>query len=139
MTKQEFVRMHQVGQMPKLVQVMIGKLYDAAFEAGRKEGYRQGVDAVALKQNEIYKRMYDEVYDKGARDATHRGSAAFTAAACKVLHRDFQFGAQRCSRVASGIAEELLGMLDPAETVREVREWGVSIDWDDSFYDVTEV
>lgn len=136
MTKQEFVRLHQVGQMPKLVQVLIGKLYDAAFDAGRKEGYRQGVDAVALKEKEIYQRMYDE----GARDATRRGSAAFTAAACKVLHRDFRFGAQRCSRVADGIAEELIGMLDPAETVREVREWGVNIEWDDSFYDaITEV
>lgn len=63
--------------MPKLVQVMAGRLYDAAFEAGRQEGYRQGVDAYIAKEAEVHKRLYDQ----GAKDANHWGSAAFTAAA----------------------------------------------------------
>lgn len=58
--------------MPKLVQVMAGRLYDAAFEAGRREGYRQGVEAYIAKQEEVHKRLYDQ----GAKDANHWGSAA---------------------------------------------------------------
>lgn len=135
MTKQEFVRANKVEQMPKLVQVLVGRLWDAAQAEGETVGYRKGVDAVTKKQEEIYKRMYDE----GARDATHRGSAAFSAAVCKVLHQDFRFGAQRCKRVVDGIAEELIGMLDPAETIRELREWGVKIEWDDEFWEEAEV
>lgn len=127
MTKQEFLRANRVNQMPKLVQVMAGRLYDAAFEAGRKEGYRQGVDAVALKEQEIHKAMYEH----GAQDATHRGSAAFTVAACKVLRRLYKFGPKRLKTVVDGIAEELMGMLDPAEAVREVRSWGIHIEYDD--------
>ncbi len=82
MTKQDFIRQNKINQMPRLVQVLAGRLWDAAFEAGRAEGYRQGVDAVALKDAEIHKRMYDE----GAKDANHFGSALFTAAACCVMH-----------------------------------------------------
>lgn len=128
MTKQEFIRANQVSQMPKLVQVLIGRLYDAAFEAGRKEGFRQGVDEVARKEHAIYQRMYEE----GVTDANRRGSAAFAVAACRVLHHaPYRFGKDRMQRVVNGIAEELLGMLDPAEAVREVRSWGVRIEWDD--------
>lgn len=128
MTKQEFMRANQVNQMPRLVQVLVGKLYDAAFDAGQVEGYRRGVDAVADKSSEIYKAMYDE----GAKDATHRGNAAFLVAACKVLHRPpFRFGAGRMRSVVDGINDELIGMIDPAEAVREVRSWGIHIDYDD--------
>ena len=128
MTKQDFIRANQVSRMPKLVQVLIGRLYDAACEAGRKEGFRQGVDEVARKEQAIYQRMYEE----GVTDANRRGSAAFTAAACRTLHRaPYRFGKDRMQRVVDGIAEELIGMLDPAEAVREVRSWGVRIEWDD--------
>lgn len=57
MTKQDFIRQNKVSQMPRLVQVLVGRLYDAAFEAGRAEGFRQGVDAVAAKEQEIHRRM----------------------------------------------------------------------------------
>ena len=57
--------------MPRLVQVMAGRLYDAAFEAGRAEGYRQGVDAVAAKEAEIHQRMYDEGAKERIISAAH--------------------------------------------------------------------
>ena len=60
MDKQGFLRENKVHQMPKLVQVMAGRLYDAAFEAGRREGYRQGVDAYITKEAEVHKRIYDQ-------------------------------------------------------------------------------
>lgn len=128
MTKQDFIRQNQINRMPYTVQVLAGKLFDAAYEVGRVEGYRQGVDAVAEKSGEIYKAMYDE----GAKDATHRGSAAFVVAACKVLHRaPYRFGKGRMQKVVDGINEELIGMIDPAEAVREVREWGIYIEYAD--------
>lgn len=128
MDKKEFMRVNKVNQMPALVQVMAGRLYDAAFEAGRREGYRQGVDAVALKDHEIHMRFYEE----GTQDATRRGAAAYTVAACRVLHRPpFRFGKDRMNRISDGIAEELLGMLDPAAAAREVRSWGVNVEWVD--------
>ena len=67
MTKQEFIRENGVNRMPYLVQVLAGRLYDAAFEAGKAEGFRQGVDAVAIKEQEIHRAMYE----RGAQDATH--------------------------------------------------------------------
>lgn len=33
--------------------------------------------------------------------------------------------------VVDGINDELIGMIDPAEAVREVRSWGIHIDYDD--------
>lgn len=113
--------------MPITVQVMAGRLYDAAYEAGRNEGYRQGVDAVAEKEKDIYKAMYDQ----GVKDANHRGSAAFTVAACLVLHKLYGFGKSRLRRVADAIGDELIRMLDPADAVRQVRQWGIHIDYDD--------
>jgi hypothetical protein len=128
MTKAEFVKANNVGQMPKLVQVLVGKLWDAAFACGKAEGYRQGVDAVALKDHEIHMKFYEE----GTNDAIRRGAAAYTVAACRVLHRPpYRFGKDRMKRVSDGITEELLGMLDPAAAVREVRSWGVNIEWVD--------
>lgn len=127
MTKQEFVRANHVDQMPYLVQVLAGRLYDAAFEAGKAEGFRQGVDAVAIKEQEIHRAMYE----RGAQDATHRGSAAFVVAACIVLRRLHKFGKLRLNRIVDQIAEELMCMLDPAEAVRLVRSWGVHVEYDD--------
>lgn len=132
MTKQEFVRMHSVAQMPRVAQVLIGKLWDAAHEAGQAEGYRKGIDAVAREQEKIYTRMYEE----GAKDATKRGSAAFSAAVCKALHELYGFGAVRCGRVVDEVAKQLVGMIDPAETIRELREWGVEIEWEDPLEEV---
>ena len=127
MTKQDFIRQNQVNRMPMLVQVLVGKLYDAAYECGRAEGYRQGVDAVALKEQEIHRAMYEE----GAKDATHRGCAAFLTATCIVLKRLCGFGKMRLNRVTDAIGEELIRMIDPAEAVRLVRSWGIHIEYDD--------
>lgn len=127
MTKQDFIRQNQVNKMPRLVQVLVGKLYDAAFDAGMAEGYRKGVDAVAQKEQEIHKAMYEE----GAKDATHRGSAAFLVATCIVLKRLCGFGKNRLNRVIDAIGEELIRMIDPAEAVRLVRSWGIHIEYDD--------
>lgn len=129
MDKREFMRVNQVNQMPRLVQAMAGRIYDAAFEEGRNAGYRQGVDAVAKKQEEIYKLMYDE----GVHDIKKRLSVSFPAAFGKVLHRDFRFGAQRCNRALDAISEELRTMLDPAEAVKECEAFGFLLDWDDPF------
>ena len=43
----------------------------------------------------------------------------------------FRFGAGRMRSVVDGINDELIGMIDPAEAVREVRSWGIHIDYDD--------
>jgi hypothetical protein len=127
MDKQEFLRANRVSQMPKLVQVMAGRLYDAAFEAGRQEGYRQGVDAYIAKEAEVHKRLYDQ----GAQDANHWGSAAFIAAACSVMHQLAGWGGVRLKRFVDGIGEKLVGMIDPAELIKEVRGYGIRIEWDD--------
>lgn len=129
MTKQEFVRANHVDQMPRMVQVLVGRLWDAAQEEGEKVGYRKGVDAVAKKQEEIYKRVYDE----GVHDVKKLLSVSFPAALGKVLHRDYRFGASRCNRVLDGVSQELMGMLDPTDAVRECADFGLLIDWDDSF------
>lgn len=127
MDKQTFLRENRVNQMPKLVQVLAGKLYDAAFEHGKKEGYRQGVEAYIAKQEEVHKRLYDQ----GAKDANHYGSAAFTAAACKVMRRLCKWGRVRLKRLVDGIGEELMGMIDPAEAIAEVRKYGIKIEYDE--------
>lgn len=127
MDKKEFLRVNRVNQMPALVQVMAGRLYDAAYEHGKKEGYRQGVEAYIAKQEDVHKRLYDQ----GAKDANHWGSAAFTAAACKVMHRLAGWGAIRLKRLVDGIGEELVGMIDPAELIKEVRGYGIRIEWED--------
>lgn len=119
--------MNQVNQMPKLVQVLAGRLYDAAFEAGRAEGFREGVDAVAAKQEEIHRRMYDE----GAKDANHFGSALFTAAACVALHEMFGFGAKRLNRVCEKIRDYLVSELTPTRLIRRCAEFGIKIDYAD--------
>lgn len=113
--------------MPRLVQVMAGRLYDAAFEAGRKEGYRQGVDATIIKQEEVHR----AIYNQGAKDANHYGSAAFTAAACDVMHELFGFGTLRLKRMVDGIGERLINMIDPGEVIRRVRALGIHIEYDD--------
>ena len=127
MDKKEFLRVNKVNQMPALVQVMAGRLYDAAFEHGKQEGYRQGVEAYIAKQEDVHKRLYDQ----GAQDANHWGSAAFTAAACKVMHRLAGWGAIRLKRLVDGIGEELVGMIDPSATIAEVRKYGIKIEWDE--------
>jgi hypothetical protein len=127
MTKQEFMKANAVNQMPRLVQVMAGRLYDAAYEEGRAAGFRQGVDHVAEKQEEVYSAMYE----KGAKDATHRGSAAFTIAACMVLHDWYGFRKKRLNRVVDGIADRLLHMFSPSEAVELVRSWGVHVEYED--------
>lgn len=102
MDKQEFLRANRVSQMPKLVQVMAGRLYDAAFEAGRQEGYRQGVYAYIAKEAEVHKRLYDQ----GAQDANHWGSAAFIAAACSVMHQLAGWGGRQAQALCGRYRRE---------------------------------
>lgn len=73
MTKQEFMRQNAVNQMPRMVQVLAGKMFDVAFEEGRKTGVREGIDQCAAKESEVHKAMYE----RGAQDATHRGVCSF--------------------------------------------------------------
>lgn len=127
MDKQTFLRENRVSEMPRLVQVLAGKLYDAAFEHGRKHGFQQGVDQCALKREEIHHAYYEQ----GAKDANHYGSAAFTAAACMVMRRNCRWGRKRLARLVEGIGAELVGMLDPSDTIRELRKIGIRIEYDD--------
>lgn len=127
MTKKDFIRQNKVSQMPRLVQVLVGKLYDAAFEAGRVEGFRQGVDAVAAKEQEIHRRMYDE----GAKDANHFGSALFTAAVCVVLHDFSGWGKKRLSALCDRVGYLLKTELTPMKLIQRCREFGVRIDYED--------
>lgn len=127
MTKQEFMRANNVNQMSKMVQVLVGRLWDAAQAEGERVGYRKGVEASALKQADNYKRVYDE----GVHDVKVQLSVSFPAALGKVLHRDLKFGSQRCLRVLDAIAEELRMMLDPSEAVEYCASFGLTIDWDD--------
>lgn len=127
MDKQEFMRINRVNQMPRMVQVLAGRLYDAAFEAGRAEGYRQGVDATIAKNEDAYKAVYEE----GAKDANRWGSAAFTAACCEVMHANWGFGRKRLKRLVDGIGNTLITMISPAELIRKVRSYGIRIEYDD--------
>lgn len=127
MDKKEFLRVNKVNQMPALVQVLAGKLYDAAFEAGRKHGFRQGVDQCAIKSEEIHQAFYH----KGAEDSNHFGSAAFITAACRVMRRRYRWGKIRMNRLSDEVGKELMDMLDPAEAIRELRKLGVHVEWGD--------
>lgn len=127
MTKQEFMRQNAVNQMPRMVQVLAGKMFDVAFAAGIEKGIREGIDRCAAKESEVHQAMYE----RGAQDATHRGSAAFTCAACIVLHDKFGFGTSRLRRTVDGIGHELICMLDPSEAVKRVRAMGVEVEYMD--------
>ena len=127
MDKQTFLRENRVNQMPKLVQVLAGRLYDAAFEHGKKEGFRQGIDQCALKRDEIHKAFYDQ----GAKDSNHFGSACFIAAACQVMRRRYRWGKMRMNRLSYEVGQEQMGMIDPAAVIRELRKLGVHIEYDD--------
>lgn len=113
--------------MPRLVQVLIGKIYDAAYEAGSADGFRRGVDEVAKRDEDIYRRMYDE----GAHDANRLGSALFLAATCVALHEGFRFGAKRLKRVTERVGDLLIHTLTPSDLVKQCASFGVRIDYDE--------
>lgn len=127
MTKQEFLREYRVKGVPLMVQAHMGVLWDVAYEQGLRDGRDKGIREMICKEEDNLRK----VYEAGITEANIRGSAAFRAAVCKVLHKMHGFGAMRCNRVVAAVAEELVGMLDPAETIRELREWGVEIEWED--------
>lgn len=40
-------------------------------------------------------------------------------------------GGVRLKRFVDGIGEKLVGMIDPAELIKEVRGYGIRIEWED--------
>ena len=111
----------------KLVQVLAGRIYDEAYEAGRREGHRQGVDSVLLEQEEILRRTYD----KGATEANHFGSAFFTAAACCALEDTYKFGRIRLKRFFDRLGYLLKTELTPARMIKRCAKRGIQIEYAD--------
>lgn len=127
MTKQEFLRVNKVNQMPLLVQALAGRLYDAAFHEGRKVGHREGVDAVYAKERELY----DGFYSKGADDARKQCRIMFAACLYTALHRRHGFGPKRVNALLDDINQDLHDMIDPSEAVRRADELGLHLGYDD--------
>ena len=123
-TKADLMRELQISRMPIQVQIMAGKIFDAAHEAGREEGFSEGV----RKGAESAMDKLEQAYSQGMTDANRVSSASFRACAALALHELYGFAAVRSQRVVDRIAEKLVMTLHPSQWADERRKIGVIID-----------
>lgn len=125
MTKQEFLRKEQVSRRyPLTVQVMVGRLYDAAYEAGREDGFRDGV----RKGSESAINKLSDAYSKGFKEAQEVDAATFLACMSLALHELHGFASMRIHRVVNRVEHLMKTTLHPSQWAEECAKIGVTID-----------
>lgn len=122
--KTDLLKELKVSRMPIQVQIMAGRIYDAAYEAGRQDGFSTGVRKGAKSVVD----KLDEAYTRGMQDANKVGSASFRACTAIALHELYGFASVRSQRVVDRIAHLLLTTLHPSQWIDECRKIGVVID-----------
>ena len=133
-TKADLMRELQVSRMPIQVQIMAGKIFDVAHEAGREEGFSEGV----RKGAESAMDKLEQAYSQGMQDANKVGSASFLACTALALHELHGFAAVRCKRVIDLVSEKLITTLHPSQWVEDCRKIGVIIDDMDILQELSE-
>lgn len=128
MDKAECLKSLKISRLPIALQVTAGRLFDEAYEHGRREGFEKGVRA----GTESAMDKLEDAYSRGMHDANVTSSAAFLACASIALHELHGFAAVRCQRVIDRTAELLLTTLHPSQWVEECAKIGVVIDCIDS-------
>ena len=128
MTKADLLKELKVSRMPIQVQIMAGRLYDEAYEAGRKEGFSSGV----RKGAESAMDHLAEAYSRGQKEESEVNSAAFLACTAIATHRLYGFGEQRRQRLIDEVHHMLTTTLHPSQWIEECRKLGVVIEDMDS-------
>ena len=123
-TKADLLKELKVNRMPISVQIQAGKIYDTAFEAGRQQGYNQGV----RKGAESAFSKLEEAYSSGIRYANKYNATAFLACMSVALHDLYGFGAKRGQRAIDRISEMFLTTLHHSQWIEETQKIGVEID-----------
>lgn len=123
-TKTDLLKELKVNRMPISVQIQVGKIFDTAFEAGRQQGYNQGV----RKGAESAFGKLEEACSSGIQYANRYNVAAFLACMSIALHDLYGFGAIRGQRAIDRISEMFLTTLNHSKWIGEVQKIGVEID-----------
>lgn len=123
-TKTDLLKELKVSRMPISVQIQAGKIFDTAFEAGRQQGYNQGV----RKGAESALGKLEEACSSGIQYANRYNVAAFLACMSIALHDLYGFGAMRGQRAIDRISEMFLTTLNHSQWIGEVQKIGVEID-----------
>lgn len=135
MTKQEFIRQEQVNRRyPPTVQAMVGRLYDAAYKAGKHDGFRDGV----RKGTESAISKLADAYSRGFQEAQEVDAATFLACMSLALHELHGFAAVRLRRVADRVAHLMKTTLHPSQWAEACAKIGVTIETVDALKELDE-
>lgn len=106
MTDQEKAKrevMQQLKGLSTYQQVIASRVYDAAYENGKKDGAHGA-------------------YTKGFSDANRYGCKVMIACSCLALHEVYGFGRDRMQRFADAFRQKLLDVLDAFDAIKECEE-----------------
>lgn len=122
--KTDLLKELKVSRMPITLQIQAGKIFDTAFEAGRQQGFSEGV----RKGAESAFGKLEEACSSGIQYANRYNVAAFLACMSIALHDLYGFGAMRGQRTIDRISEMFLTTLHHSQWIEEVQKIGVEID-----------
>lgn len=120
MKKQDFLRENNINRYGQLMQVLVGRAWDAGHEEGRIAGFAEGAKSVQSK--------FTDMYTAGSKDATEWMTSAYLACLSVALHRLYGFGAGRCQKVMDKVLDLLSTTLHPSDWAEECARIGVIID-----------
>ena len=123
-TKADLLKELKVSRMPIQVQIMAGRIYDSAYEAGRAEGFSTGV----RKGAESAMGKIEYAYSKGMREANEVSSISFLACTAIAVHKLFGFGEKRRQRLIDEVSHMLTTTLHPSQWIEECNKLGVVIE-----------
>ena len=122
--KTDLLKELKISRMPIALQIQAGKIFDKAFEAGRQQGFSDGV----RKGEESALGKLEEACSSGIQYANRYNVAAFLACMSIALHDLYGFGAMRVQRTIDRISEMFLTTLHHSQWIEEVQKIGVEID-----------
>lgn len=106
MTEQEKAKkeiMQQLKGFSTYQQVVASRVYDAAYENGKKDGA-------------------EGAYTQGFSDANGYACKTMIACSCLALHEVYGFGRVRMQRFADSFRQKLLDVLDAHDAIKECEE-----------------